>query len=497
MKFKKLVYLILLISIFQATAQENVFLSRDYWKNGPSLEQVKSDHAHGNDPAQLNTYAFDAVVYALLEKVDDEVIQYLLSQKGNSVHKKTHDSRIYLHWAAYAGQTSIVNFLLENGSSVDELDSHGYTPLTFAANAGQKNMALYEIFEKHGVNLATEKNGHGANILLLVAHALTTEKELNNFLDKGLALESLDEIGNGIFNYASKNGNITFLKLLVDKGVDFKTPNAEGGNAFLYAAQGTRGHTNSIKLYQYLQSLGLKPDVSTKDGLTPLHYLANNNTDPQIIDFFVTAGAYVEQKDAAGNTPFLNAASKNKLEIIQLLFPNVKNIHNSNKTGQSALMLATQNNTNEVVTFLIEKGASVKDQDMAGNGLGYYLVDGYSDSNELVFDQKLITLTAAGLKMDTLQSNEETLLHLAVKKNSLPLLKTLATYQIPMNTKNKEGLTPLHLAAMKATGTEILQFMIDKGADKKATTDFGETVYDLASENEILLKQNIKINFLQ
>ena len=127
----------------------------------------------------------------------------------------------------------------------------------------------------------------------------------------------------------------------------------------------------------------------------------------------------------------------------------------------------------------------------------------------MVFDQKLITLTAAGLKMDALQSNEETLLHLAVKKNSLPLLKTLATYQIPMNTKNKEGLTPLHLAAMKATGTEILQFMIDKGADKKvkpnfenisdkkATTDFGETVYDLASENEILLKQNIKINFLQ
>jgi len=497
MKLNILVFLIFSISIFQAIAQENVFLSRDYWKNGPSLDQVKRDISLGNDPAQLNAFAFDAVVYALLEKVDDEVVKYLLSQKGNSIDKKTHDSRIYLHWAAYAGQTAIVNYLLDNGSSVLELDSHGYTPLAFAANAGQKNMAVYETFEKHGVNLTKEKNGDGANILLLVAHALTTEKELNNFLDKGLALESIDEIGNGIFNYASKNGNIPFLKLLVDKGVDFKTPNAKGGNAFLYAAQGTRGHTNSIKLYQYLQSLGLQPNVTTKDGLTPLHYLANNTTDHQIFDFFIAVGADVNQKDEDGNTPFLNAASKNKLEIIQLLFPNVKNIHNSNKKGQSAFMLATQNNTNKVVTFLMEKGTSVQGQDRAGNGLGYYLVNGYSDSNELVFGQKLIILTAAGLKMDALQSNGETLLHLAVKKNSLPLLKALANYQIPMNTKNKEGYTPLHLAAMKATGTVILQFMIDKGADKKATTDFGETVYDLASENEILLKQNIKINFLQ
>jgi len=63
-----------------------------------------------------------------------------------------------------------------------------------------------------------------------------------------------------------------------------------------------------------LKSLGLDPNIVTKDGYTPLHRLAYSNGDPAIFELFLTAGADVNQKDAEGNTPFLNAASRNELD---------------------------------------------------------------------------------------------------------------------------------------------------------------------------------------
>ena len=50
---------------------------------------------------------------------------------------------------------------------------------------------------------------------------------------------------------------------------------------------------------------------------------------------------------------------------------------------------------------------------------------------------------------------------------------------------------------MTAKNTKILEYLLSKGASKKATTDFGETAYDLALENEILEAKQIDINFLK
>ncbi len=495
----------LFMSIVAVAQQENIFLDRTFWKGNPDLQIIKQKIAEGNDATVLNENAFDAVVFALLEKADDDVVKYLLSLEGNAVDKKTHDSRIYLHWAAYAGQIEMVKYLLDKGSSVTELDSHGYTPLAFAANAGQKDEALYNAFEKHDVSLTDEKNENGANLLLLVAPSLSTEKELAFFTTKGFKLESTDNDGNGIFNYATKKGNIDFLKLLIKKEVDYKSLNQEGGNAFLFATQGGRGYSNPLAVYEYLKSLGLEPNIVTKDGYTPLHRLAYSNTDPAIFDFFLIAGADVNQKDAEGNTPFLNAASRNELAMVKLLSKNVKDFNTTNNDGQSALMLAVQRNSPEVVEFLLDKGSEVEvytehsrsAKDNKGNTMAHYLVESYDSSKPDEFDSKLKLLQEKGVKMNAKQAEGNTLFHLAAKNNDLELLKRLSAFNIDVNAKNDEGLTALHLAAMKAENDEMMKYLISKGANTKIKTDFEETVYDLASENELLKKQNTALNFLK
>lgn len=86
---------------------------------------------------------------------------------------------------------------------------------------------------------------------------------------------------------------------------------------------------------------------------------------------------------------------------------------------------------------------------------------------------------------------------MALDKNDLELLKRVQQFNIDINAKNNEGLTALHKAAMKASDTEVLKYLISIGADKSISTDFEESVYDLASENELLSQKNIAIDFLK
>lgn len=476
---------------------QNVFLKRAYWKSNPSLEQVNADVKAGNDATDLNRNAFDATIYALLEKADDDVIKYLLSLEGNPIDKKTHDSRIYLHWAAYAGQVEIVNYLLKQGSSVTELDSHGYTPLTFAANAGRKNKALYEAFEKHGVELLDEKNENGANLLLLVVSSLSSETELSYFLGKGFKLNSKDDNGNGIFNYAAKGGNINFLKLLVSKGIDYKSVNNYGGNAILYASIGRRGSEYSIETFKYLESLGIKANVVGDYGRNPLHHIGYTSNDAALFEYFISKDVDVNLQDDGGDSPFMNAANSNTLDIVRLLFPKVKNINAQDENGRSALAMAINRNNVEVVEFLLENGAEIKTKDKDGNTLAYYLLNTFRTNNNSAFEAKLKLLKAKGLSLTKKQNGGNTLLHLATLKNNLALLKRLSSFDIDVNAKNDEGYTALHLAAMKSDTDATLKHLLKHGANQGIKTEFDESAFDLASENELLQKNNVSINFLK
>ncbi len=85
--------------------------------------------------------------------------------------------------------------------------------------------------------------------------------------------------------------------------------------------------------------------------------------------------------------------------------------------------------------------------------------------------------------------------HLAVEKQSIPMLNFIKKYNININAKNKKGLTALQQAVMTAKNDKIIKYLITEGANKTVKTNFDETLYDLARENEAL--KNTDISFLK
>ncbi|GAB3499680.1 ankyrin repeat domain-containing protein [Spirosoma knui] len=498
---KKLVSAILISLAFSAQAQKNTLLDQSFWQNKPDVNQVKAEVEKGSNPSQLNPAGFDPVVMAINAGAPNETVQYLLAQPGNELSKLTHDGRIYIHWAANRGNVELMEHLLSKGSKANLEDNHGMTPLNFAAANGQSNTQVYDLCLKNGANLKKDLNHDGANALLI---AIANDKDLkltDYFVSKGLDLKSTDAAGNNAFSYAARGGNIATMKALLEKGVPAQD------NAFIMASQGSRRGPNSPEVFQYLESLKLKPTVTNKNGENALHAIVRRPRQNELIQYFLSKGVDVNQANEEGNTVFMNAAASNRdMAVLELLLPKVKDINQANQKGVTALAMAVKGNSPEAVSFLINKGADVKAIDKNGDNLAAYLIqsnpaagsargEGGPSTDE--FTTKLQLLQDKGLDVKAPQKNGNTLYHLAVAKNDLSLLKKLEPLQLDVNARNKEGITALHKAAMVAKDDAMLKYLLSIGAKKEIPTSFKETAYDLASENESLSKGNVSLTFLK
>ena len=415
-----------------------------------------------------------------------------MSQKGNDVNKLTHDGRTYIFWAAYRGNIEMMEYLLKKGAKTNVFDDKGYSPLNFAASVGQANTKVYDLLISNGIDPKKDLDYNGANALLLVAPHDTDFKLVNYFISKGLKLDSVDKEGNTAFNYAARVGNIETLNALISKGVKFND------NAMIIASQGGRGTANKLELYKYLESLKIKPNAIGKNGENVLHNIVRKENQAEIIAYFLSKGVDSNKADKDGNTPLLNAAaSSNDVEVFNILFVKVKDINHANNKGVTALAQAIKGNSQDIVKLLVDKGANVEVVDSAGDNLTAYLIQSYSPKKVSDFEGKIKILNEKGFNIGTKQKNGNTIYHLAVAKDDVSLLKTIDRFRSDINTKNKEGMTALHKAALIAKDGTQLKYLLDSGAQKEVKTDLGETAYDLASENEYLTKNKVAIDFLK
>lgn len=489
--YKQTALLLFFFSITITAQEKNIFHSRDFWKTNPNIKTIDKKITEGNNVSELNSNAFDGVVYAILEKTDNKTIKHLLSKKGNGVNKKTHDARTYIFWASYSNNLELMKYLVSKGAKTNLVDSHGNTVLNFTATTGQLNKKLYEYLFKMGANIKTEKNHSGANALLLIAPYTKNLSLIEYLTSNGASLQDKDNAGNGIFEYAAKGGNISFLKLLLKNGAKI------GNNSMVFASQGLRRQKNTLETYKSLENLGAKINVVDNKGRNPLHSIAYSGKNIAIYNYFIDEGVDVNLQDNSGDSPFMNASNSNTLEVVKFLSKHVKDFDLKDENGHSALSMAVNRNSLDVIEFLLEKGANIHTTDLNKNTLSYYLINNFSAKKPKSFEDKLKMLEKNGLIVHQVQNAGNTLLHIATERNNLDLLKRLASFNMDVNVQNEEGLTALQIAAMKAKDTKIIEYLIGAGANKNVKTAFDESVYDLASENEILKENNAKINFLK
>ncbi len=166
----------------------------------------------------------------------------------------------------------------------------------------------------------------------------------------------------------SKNGDLTNIKSLIEKGIDINSSEDKRGNTALIAAVSGKQYAT----VEYLISQGADVNRTNSKGNTALH-TAIEKGDKVAVKLLLTHNASTEIQTDSGVTPlFMAIIAKNK-EIFELLLDNGADINANmmaegfnDKFGLTILHNAVGYGDIKLVKYLLSKGADTEVRDSSG-----------------------------------------------------------------------------------------------------------------------------------
>jgi len=267
-------------------------------------------------------------------------------------------------------------------------------------------------------------------------------EELTNLYNAGLPIDTRLADGNTALHRALSNHKSIIAKFLIKKGIDV---NADG----MWPHPSLHKALYDTEVLELMLQNGADVDkVGIENDKTALHIAAEKGNN-DAVKLLLKYGANINKKVGK-----LNYISKNPLP------------------RETALDLAIENGRADVVRTLIQSGARIRQ-----NHLHYAVC--YKDL------KTVFTLLQHGLNVNSVDSNNNTPLHIAIYKECSPKLVLMLVYHgANVNAVNYEGDTPLHIAIKKdlyfGYNPEIIKLLVQNNADYTIKNDDGKTPVDIA-----------------
>ena len=194
---------------------------------------------------------------------------------------------------------------------------------------------------------------YGAITYVDYPHAIDILEENPNFLNQK------DANGDTPLMLAIKsakrhNTSAELIDLLLYKRADVNISNDNGITPLHLASM-----YNVSRLVQKLINKRAIIDAKDIKNNTPLIYACMNNDGINVVKLLISNGANINLKGEGGNTPLHIASSKNNFVIVEELFKNNVDTSGINNNGKTALDLAAENDSIDVLKYLLDKNIKV------------------------------------------------------------------------------------------------------------------------------------------
>jgi ankyrin repeat protein len=278
---------------------------------------------------------------------------------------------------------------------------------------------------------------------------------------------------------AVDENNTAIAEYLLDHGANVNAyPLDEGWGPL----QETAHVSNSIEMAKLLIARGA--DINSKGY--PVLNSAVNQERIDLCEFLIQRGADVNAKDMWGNTSLYLAIRKDDTKFMNILIANGAEVDIKHEGGETALMSAALTGRTEAAKLLLEAGANINAKNDRGQTALHRMLDvrnldfnGYWPSKD-IFE----LLLAKGADVSLKDKDGRTPLYLAAESADGDIVKLLLDKGAKIDTKDdKSGFTALHHAA-RFGNKNTAEFLIARGADINAKDKQGQTPLQVAVNHD-------------
>jgi ankyrin repeat protein len=307
-------------------------------------------------------------------------VRVLLAKKANPNARESNGGQTALMWAVSQRQSAVAEALLEGGADVHAGSKTGFTPLMFAAQTGDADTTRILLRAGAKPNDAQPKTGLTP---LMIASAMAHAEAVDLLLDQGANPNLVDASGYSSLhrvvrdsdygiNPGSRDAVFTIVKSLLK----------HGANPNIRLVQDKEKAAEEIKNGN-VQIEGKRSAVTVNEiilqGATPLFLAAEvNNLD--VIKVLVEAGADPLLASERGTTPLIMAAGggtdvqreraleerATAIETTKFLVEHGADVNAAGQYGWTALHAAAYQGMNDVIEYLVSKGAKIDQKDEFG-----------------------------------------------------------------------------------------------------------------------------------
>ena len=412
-----------------------------------------------------------------------ESVRALLDRQAD-VNAAAADGTTALHWAVQGERAAVVGMLIAAGADVTAPNRYGATPLSLASRTG--NAGVIEKLLEAGAD-ANEATVGGRTALMTAARTGKVDA-VRSLLAHGAEVDATDDThGQTALMWAAAEGNAGVVKALIGAGADIQARTGRGFTAFLFASR-----AGSIAAARVLLAAGAGVDEPLPNGVTPL-LLAITNMNFELAALLLRAGAD-PQSDAVGwsalhqlswsrrpaigfnNPERLHRDDVAALDLARLLLaagadPNarvrkdlqdVPRQRSTGGTGSTPFFLAARTGDVDLMRVFLEYGAdpflptaACRTPVMAAAGVGVSPgADPGTNEEALAAFTLLLDLGGDVLAAD---AGGETPLHGAAERGANEIVQLLVDRGADLEAVNERGWTPLTIAEGVVRGVVFKQ----------------------------------------
>ncbi|CAL7938566.1 unnamed protein product [Xylocopa violacea] len=339
----------------------------------------------GASPNHITEYLGNAPALCMYAHEGSVEMVSLLLEFGADVEQTNSQGCTALSLAAARGHCDVVRRLAAAGASLGHTDMAGQCPLVHAARHGRLSVVGYllacdwlvpanetETVERLSQDIGREEAAQQA---VVAAAAQGHESIVEYLLDMAEVIVDRPDtlIGETALTVAAANGSTATVSALLARGASPKAVNAKGLSPLMLAAR--EGHWGTAE--RLLQgTLSSSTDAILDDAASLLDQrdpagrtalmLAASEGHTSLIELFLDKGSVLESRDKEGLTALCWACVRGRLAGVQNLIDHGADVNTNDNTGRTPLDLAAFQGNPKLVQLLLEKGAAVEHVDLHG-----------------------------------------------------------------------------------------------------------------------------------